>query len=245
MTILNPRYRYLFIHVPKAAGKSIKNHLLEHSFTARERLLLNAGFSLQNLNAFLAGKPVLDHLPRAPFNLGPVDRRLWEYSRRKRLYTAAHLRATQLQEALGERDYGDLFSFTFVRNPWDRCLSAYRYIQTHPRHPMHRAAMSMSFEDFLRRQEEQGLPYLGRQVDWIYRNGEECLVDFIGKTERIEADMARVQAQTGIDGPAFATWINRSGKQRGDYRAAYTIAGVDIVARCMGQDAALLDYAFE
>ncbi len=245
MTILNHSYRYLFVHVPKAAGKSIKGHLLQHSFSANERRCLDTSFQIQNWNASLAGRPLLRHLPRIPFDLGPVDQRLWEYCKREGLYTAAHLRATQLQEALGERDYGELFSFAFVRNPWDRCLSAYRYMRSRPRHPAHEAALSMSFEDFLQWQEAEGLPYLGRQVDWIYRNGEACLVDFIGKVENIAEDMAKVQSRAGFGGPAFNTWVNRSTGQREDYRPAYSSVGVEIVARCMGQDAALLGYSFE
>lgn len=243
MTVLNQQYSYLFVHVPKAAGKSIKAHLLNHSydFVGRQKQQLN--FALGTFSAYAGHSSVLSKLvPPVP---GPgINPRVREYCRQRDIRTTAHLRAEQLEAILSDAQYRSLFSFAFVRNPWDRCLSAYFYFRRKIFHPLHKLAMANSFEGFLLEQEKNGMPYIAQQIHWMYRNEEEKLVDFIGKVENIESDMAYVDSKIQLNSPRFSVQINVSEGRSRDYRPNYTDQAIDIVARTMQSDIELLGYNY-
>ena len=243
MTILNQQYNYLFVHVPKAAGKSIKSHLINHSYGFARRQELQLGFALGTLSAYAGSSAVMSKL--VPPLLGPgIDPRVREYCQVNGIRSTAHLRADELQDILGEEQYRALFSFAFARNPWDRCLSAYFYFRRKVFHPLHKLAMANSFEDFLLEQEKNGMPYIAQQVHWMYRDEEVKLVDFIGKVENIESDMAYVSARAHLNSGKFSVQTNVSEGRGRDYRPYYTDRAIDIVARSMQPDIELLGYSY-
>lgn len=244
MTIINREYNYIFVHVPKAAGKSVKQHLAEHSYGGLQRVQLNMNARLQALASYASGNPIFSRLAPPTPGLG-VDRRVRDYCAREGLYSTAHLRATQLIEILGNKEYRDMYSFGFVRNPWDRCLSAYFYFRRKKFHPLHKHAVTLSYEDFLVEMEQRGMPYIGQQTQWLYRNGQEKLVSFIGRVEQIEQDMAEVGSHIRLQGRRFTAQTNVSESRERDYRGYYTARTVDLVARAMRPDIELLGYCFE
>lgn len=243
MTILNPQYSYLFVHVPKAAGKSIKSHLINHSYGFARRRELQLSSALGTLSAYAGSSTVLGKL--IPPVLGPgIDPHVREYCKKKGIRSIAHLRADELYAMLGEERYRAMFSFAFARNPWDRCLSAYFYFQRKVFHPLHKLAIGHSFEDFLVKQEENGMPHIAQQVHWMYRNEEEKLVDFIGKVENIESDMDYVSDRIHLNSEKFSVQTNVSEGRDRDYRPYYTDRAIDIVARTMRSDIELLGYSY-
>ncbi|MAT91501.1 MAG: hypothetical protein CME59_02760 [Halioglobus sp.] len=241
MTVINRQYNYIFIHVPKAAGKSVKRHLLESTFSAGERRRLSLAYSTQALASYLHAQRLGWLLPR-PLGFGG-DECIGRYCREQRLFTSAHLRAAQVRQALGEAVYRDMFSFAFVRNPWDRCLSAYFYFRRKRLHPLHRLAMRLSFEDFLAQLARDGMPYVGQQALWLYAADGRQLVDYIGRVENIGRDMGVVADRIGSDA-AFAAHVNRSPSRDRDYRPYYSDSARELVAQVMARDIELLDYRF-
>ena len=245
MTIINNQYNYLFIHIPKAAGKSIKQHLLQDTYGLYDRKVLQLIFALQAAGSYTQTLPVLNKLKLNPLNNNLIDPRIRRYCIENKLYSAAHLRADDLVSILGQDGYSRKFSFAFVRNPWDRCLSSYMYFRRKTFHPLHNIAMKMKFDDFLEHQDKAGMPYIGQQVQWIFDERGEKKVNYIGHVESICSDMMDINKRLGLEYKPFTANTNASKKRDKDYRLYYSDRSRDIVARHMSRDIELLGYSFD
>jgi len=158
-------FNCLFVHVPKTAGQSIEQFFMD-------RLQLD-----------------------------------WDRDREKLLLQAnddpsrgteklAHLSASEYLSGgyISEEEFSDCFKFSFVRNPWKRILSEYRY-----RNYFHHR----SFKDFVLNK----LPAPGwddkyrhvmPQYDMLYSREGELLVDFVGRFETLQQDFDTVCERLGI-----------------------------------------------
>lgn len=243
MTILNRDYRYLFIHVPKAAGKSVKQHLLDNTFSPGARALYRISAGAQSLRSYAARNATVDrHLP---LFFGPgVSPEIRNYCRAQNQRTSAHLTASEMRAALGNGEFAGLFSFAFTRNPWDRCLSAYYYFRRKRFHPMHAVAAKCTFESFLLELEKQEAAFVGNQARWLFDEQEVKLVSFIGKIEQLAVHMEFIEQTLGIPSTGFSTRVNVSAQRDRDYRHYYSSDAIDTVARMMEADVRLLGYQF-
>jgi hypothetical protein len=100
-----------------------------------------------------------------------------------------HLCAHDVADFLG-RDWWSYYSFGFVRNPWDRVVSIYRFIQETPNSGSHRELAGLSFEKFLLRPRKSKKP----RQNWDNlsdRTGERQLVTEIFRFENIKEDYSR------------------------------------------------------
>jgi hypothetical protein len=155
----------LFVHIPKTAGQSV-----EHFFMDRLGLSWETDRDqlLLGNNAHRAqGTEKLSHLSAAEY----MD---CGYLRRE--------------------EFDAMFKFSFVRNPWERIVSEYRY-----RNYFHHR----SFRDFL----QYRLPKPGRtdkyrhvmpQYQMLYDADGKLLVDFVGRFESLQEDFNQVCAKLGI-----------------------------------------------
>ncbi len=93
----------------------------------------------------------------------------------------------------------DYFKFCFVRNPWTHAVSDY-YWRCNGRN-----CDNVSFKEFLRRLADPERPDSERLVprhrsNWdIYAIGRRVAVDFVGRYENLEADLATVGETIGIE----------------------------------------------
>ena len=122
---------------------------------------------------------------------------------------AKHLSALQLKYILGE-EFDRCLKFTFVRNPWARCISQYHYTRSDhepsaeekQRRGTRRGFHDLSFKDWLNRR------FLRWKADPSARNHNQLrkivdqdgsiLVDFIGRLEAIQAGMNAICNRLGI-----------------------------------------------
>jgi hypothetical protein len=105
--MISHHHKAIFIHIPKTAGQSIERVFLE----------------LIGLN-WKRRAPLLLRANDEP-SLGPPR--------------LAHLRAHEYVEYcyLPQELFDEYFIFSFVRNPWDRVISFYRYLGHSRTHTLH------------------------------------------------------------------------------------------------------------
>jgi len=169
-------------------------------------------------------------------------------------HTGNHATVADYQLAFSRQEFERFFTFTFVRNPWDRLVSAYHFLKNGGRNEEDRRwaethlAGFDSFEGFVRdwvdrKNIHTALHFIPqyRFITLPGRTGPQ--VDFVGSLENIEADFARVRECVG--GAAELTCDNRTAGRQGDYRSYYDRRTREIVARAYREDIELLGYDFE
>jgi chondroitin 4-sulfotransferase 11 len=157
-----------------------------------------------------------------------------------------HLTAEEIVAAIGRERWGAAFKVAFVRNPWDKVASHYRYrIKT--------AQTGLGVEDTLTFKEwvqaayQEKDPYyydipkmFAPQLDWISVDGEiDC--DFIGKFENLNADFERLMGEFGVE--IELQHLNKTVKR--DYREYYDPETRDIIGNVFKKDADYFGYTFD
>lgn len=147
--------------------------------------------------------------------------------------------------------FSSYFKFGFVRNPWDRLVSTYFYLQEPGRDPLLStfAQQTLSrftdFDQFVRQwmprnASRSRIHHFHPQSDWIVLR-DRLALDFLGRMERIEEDYQTVARRLGIT--ATLTHSNSSQRDR-DYRAYYTEASRRVVAEVYAEDIQRFGYTF-
>ena len=177
-------YNCLFVHIPKTAGQSVEQFFMD---------LLGLDWEHDREALLLQSN---DDPARGTEKL-------------------AHLSASEYVDCgyLPQQEFSAYFKFSFVRNPWSRILSEYRY-----RNYFHH----LSFRDFVLNK----LPRPGRddqyrhvmpQYDMLHDRQGNLLVDFVGRFESLQQDFDRVCERLGIVDSSLPH-RNRSDKKSRDLK---------------------------
>ncbi len=162
-----------------------------------------------------------------------------------------HHTALDYRAIFGRQTFAAYFKFSFVRNPWDRVLSAYEYLlrggwntkdtdwaEKHLRH-------YSSFEDFvlhgLRLPAVQRFMHFRAQNEFVCDLWGRFLVDYLGYFETISADFEAISKRVGVSG----TLAHENRAVNKDYRAAYTSEMRKIVGETYARDIRLFGYSFD
>ena len=96
----------------------------------------------------------------------------------------AHLKASEYvrYKYLTQEMFDQYFKFAFVRNPWSRTVSIYKYLGYNQK---------MDFKSFLLGQYrdkvfEEEKWFVGPQCEYIYGEGGKLLVDYVGRFEDLQ-----------------------------------------------------------
>lgn len=144
------------------------------------------------------------------------------------------------------------FTFSFVRNPWDRAVSLY-YWRLRLGQFANQKDPGWTFGDFLRnvRDNHPSIHSLGSfsgfwkpQTDWLF-DAKGCLIDYAGKIENAQDDFDYVCRR--LKTPTSKIRIINKNKEREhtDYRRYYTSDLIDIVADYYRDDIDNFEYTFE
>jgi hypothetical protein len=163
-----------------------------------------------------------------------------------------HARLRHYQVVYDWATYASYFKFAFVRNPWDRLVSAYEFLRAGGWHAGDRrwaaehVTVYGSFEAFVRK----GLPR-PEVMAWRHFQPQRPFladpltgrigVDFVGRFESLQADFRTIAERIGIR--AELPHRNRS-RAATPYRDAYTPATAAVVRRLYARDVDAFGYVF-
>jgi hypothetical protein len=217
--LLSVRHRFLFVHIAKTGGTSVRAALegLRWRDPWYWPMFLCSRFS------HLSGHRIGTKLPR-------------------------HAKVVAAQELLPREFFEELFKFAFVRNPWDLQVSSFHHIRRERPHYMGGHERFEDFLRW-KLDPERPYQYhldtsLERQSDYLIDLRGKVLVDFIGRYEQLEGDFAEACQQIGIAPPALPHRRQSADRAR-DYRSYYTSETAELVAQHFRRDIELLGYGFD
>ena len=136
-----------------------------------------------------------------------------------------------------------LFSFAFLRNPWDRVHSAYH----NSGWKFHYGRLTFeqfvdSLADLLNDKEDMITIHLQPFRHFVPFAGNVPAVDFVGRFEHFAADMTQILSAAGVTGEMAFPIMNPSKRRR--YREDYSDRAKSVVARLYEEDIELGAYRF-
>lgn len=177
MAIINNSFKFIFVHVPKAAGTSLTTAL--QSYT---------NYCDLEIGGTQFGEQI-------------------QPAYRKRFGLSKHSTAAEIHHIVGAVMWSQSFSFAFVRNPFTRCLSTYHFLRKweglNPEFA-NKIRNFTSFDDYVLSdiwQESNGPDEIFRpQIHWLRTKATsvDLLVDFVGHIENIEEDFTHIINVIGI-----------------------------------------------
>lgn len=216
--LLSPKYRFLFVHIPKTGGTSVRVALRGYKWKDPYRIPL---FLCSRLSA-LFGHRLACKLPR-------------------------HAKIVAAKEMLPREFFDSLFKFAFVRNPWDLQVSSYHHIRRERPHLLHGIDSFSEFLRYKLNPDRPYVFHLDvsieRQSDYLVDLDGSILTDFIGRYENLAEDFREACRRIGIRPPSLPH--KRKAQDRRDYRAYYTDETAELVARHYRRDIELFGYRFD
>jgi hypothetical protein len=214
--LISHSHRFIFVHVDKVAGTSLKKALEPFAQPRGER--------------YRKRLAMLGRLCRINGLYCSVD-------------FAKHSPATTLRRCLPPAVYDRYFKFAFVRNPWDRLVSRYHFLKQNTRHRHHPLVVAMSgFGEYARWEMKRASPLL-HQRNYVCDRSGKLIVDFIGRFESLGEDFAKICER--LDIPMTLPHLNSTERKAYlDYYEGDD-ALRDEVGRYFAKDIELFGYCFE
>ncbi len=168
--ILSFSKKFIFIHVYKTAGRSMRQALSPYLFHAKRslpaRFLYELGLSKYVTNPRLKVYP--HHMP-----------------------------AREAKALLPSDIFDEFYKFGFARNPWDWQVSMYLYMLRHPEHKQHEFIKSLqSFDRYIDWRVHKDLHF---QSDYLCDEDGQLLCDYLGRFENLHEDFAHICQHLKLD----------------------------------------------
>lgn len=216
--LLSHKYQFLFVHIAKTGGTSVRDALAKYRWGSRYSLPL---FVVQKLSQ-ITGHKIASRFPR-------------------------HSKIIAAKEMLPAEFFNELYKFTFVRNPWDLQVSSFHHIQRERPAVMNGITDFNEFMRYKFDPERPYQYHIDTSLEWqsdyiVDLHGNK-IVDFVGHYENLQSDFDIVCDTVGV--PKQTLPSKRRAKDRTDYRKYYDDRSIELVAEHFAKDIALLNYRFE
>lgn len=217
--LLSNRYRFLFVHIAKTGGTSVRAAL--NRLRWRDPMYYLA-WPCHRLS-HLTGHRLATKFPR-------------------------HAKIIAAREMLPDDYFDSLFKFAFVRNPWDLQVSSYHHIRRErpelmAGHESFEAFLRWKLDP------ERPYQYhmdtsITRQTDYLVDLDGRMLVDQTGRYERLHEDFEEICNRIGA-GRIELPHKRRATDRKTDYRSYYDDDTAELVANHFRRDIEMLGYAFD
>lgn len=216
--LLSYRYNFLFVHIAKTGGTSVRAALAPLRW--RDPLYLPA--FLSSRLSHLTGHRIASKLPR-------------------------HAKVIAAKEMLPHEVFEKLFKFAFVRNPWDLQVSSWHHIRRERPHLLRGIEDFPTFIrwklDPARPYQYHIDTSIELQSDYLKDLSGKIIVDFIGHYETLQEDFDKVCRTIGIAPKQLPH--KRQAKDRSDYRKYYSDEIAELVAQHFRPDIEAFGYTFD
>jgi hypothetical protein len=213
--ILSPGRSFIFIHIPKTGGTALAL-ALEARAMADDMMLGDTPKALKR---------------RRRLQNATANGRLWKHS------TLA-----DVQGLLPEAQMRGLFAFTLVRNPWDRAVSYYHWLQQQGfAHPAVALARQLPFNDFILHPETRRAFAAQPASAYMRRADGQEACDLNIRLEHFRSD-----ARPLFDHLGFTLELPRANAsaRAADWRPYYSDAAAEALAQACAEDIARFEYSF-
>ncbi len=216
--LLSHRYGFLFVHIAKTGGTSVRAAMRRAVWADPWRIPLFLCSRLSHLSGHRLGCK----FPR-------------------------HAKAIAAQEMLPRDFYNSLFKFCFVRNPWDLQVSSFHHIRRERPHLTQGLDDFPSFLKHKLDRERPYQYHLDTsielQADYVIDLHGNQIVDFVGRYEHLHEDYHTVLERVGMQAAPLPH--RRQAKDRSDYRQYYTDETAELVAQHFEADIARFGYKYD
>ena len=157
--------------------------------------------------------------------------------------------AKQVKEEVGESIYNACYKFTIVRNPWDKVISQFIYMQGRKDLQEYIGVSDVnSLKEYLGLTQKKEHIQWASQVSFILDDNGNKLVDFIGRFETYEISVREVLGRLGLGHHFFGlikTKIPHQKKgQRKKYQEYYDEESREMVQAIYQEDIEYFNYAY-
>jgi len=158
-----------------------------------------------------------------------------------------HLTASEKKTAIGKQKWKKIYSFAFVRNPWDKVVSHYH----------HRVKMNITdlrngkveFKDWVRLTYNDKDPYyydnprmFMPQVKWISDDQGRIIVKQVFRFERLNRDFNYLCEKLKLPNKKLPHFFQ---SERTDYRDYYNSDTADLIRQSFQKDIKKFGYQFD
>jgi|TARA_B110000014_G_scaffold216963_1_gene171305 hypothetical protein len=162
----------------------------------------------------------------------------------------SHRSVSFYKQVFGNR-YSDFFTFTIVRNPWDRLYSAYKFLQKgginiHDKNAFDiHLSIYKDFEDFvlngLNKKIMWEITHLIPQYEFVCDENGKIIVDYVGKFENLNKSLDDIKKILKSD--FELEHHNKTNKK--DYKDIYTTEMIEKVHQIYQKDIDIFEYSFK
>lgn len=227
----NDNIPYLWIHIKKCGGQTIRNYLADSYYQVDRKspqpfITLEKKFWNDNLNNY-----------RVP---------LGRYDNKRLLFAKKYL--------YSESEFSNIFKFAFVRNPYSRAVSMWKYLVLSKDISIFDSyACRKSFYRFLKRIDE-GVSKERDRHFFTHTNPiffdisdmeNKSLLDFTGKLENLNADLNYIKSKLGLKIDLNTNLrINSNPRNGKDYKSFYNTSTKGLVEKIYECDIEMFKYTF-
>ena len=195
------------------------------------------------LNAFYSTRTIFIHIPKTA-GVSLVKSIFGHVT------LEGHRSVSFYKQVFGTR-YSDFFTFTIVRNPWERLYSAYKFLEkggmnTHDKNAFEaHLSIYKNFECFilngLNKKIIWEIMHFIPQYDFVCDNNGKIIVDYVGKFENLKKSVDEINDI--LNSNFELEHHNKTNKK--DYKDIYTTEMIEKVHHIYQKDIDIFEYSFK